>query len=147
MLVDCPKDTWCAEASRVGVLLAAKVDLLAANATIIVRRLSRQAAVGMLDCDLNQQVDLSDILPDKTNCIIVQDMLTSAEATLHPRAQAILVDASSLASVIKGHERAILPVIACRRDQPCYEPAQIRPACDRLQADIAPYGDFAGYLV
>ena len=147
MLVDSPKDAWCAEADRVGVMLAARLDLHTANASIAVRQLIHHASVGMLVCNLNQLANLSHTLPAKTNCILIQELITSPSAPVHPRAQALLVEASSPTALANTRETSTLPIIAYRSDRSIGEPAQIRAACDRLQADLAPYGDFAGYLV
>jgi len=39
------------------------------------------------------------------------------------------------------------PIVAVRRQSGYHSIEEVRAACDVLQRDLAPYGDFAGYLV
>jgi hypothetical protein len=60
-----------------------------------------------------------------------------------PWAQVLMCDANAENGLQIGACR--LPILACRRASADIGAA--RAACDRLQYDLAPMGDFAGYLV
>lgn len=136
LCVDCPSDSLCDEASRVGVLVVALLnpddDLEAA-----LRRLARHAAVGMVV--LNQQEageGVADTLQQFAPNVVL--------------AQACNVDEASEKVEVRTITSAVtstVPVIAKRLLAESIDPANGRLACDRLQADLAPLGDFAGYLV
>lgn len=130
--------TQAVEASRVGVLMAVEIGTKASTA----RQASCHAAVGMLIFDPS---NAADALPKTTNCILVQNMLSDAHADLHERTQAVLVDASNVREFVDRHG-AKIPVVAYRCSQ-SLELAETRSQCDRLQAELAGIGDFAGYLV
>jgi hypothetical protein len=136
------------------VLLIAEVKGdLAAELT----RLSRWAAVGI--AVVAQGTDVSDaVRAAAPNLLFAQRAADFKSA--RPWAQLILADAASdpspsgrgqgegapdqLAMLAKNSP---LPILAQRRLPEPQSLNAARAACDRLQADLAPLGDFAGYLV
>lgn len=117
-----PSDALCQEASRIGVLLVVQAPSIP-DATAELQRLARHAAVALL-VHPPGQIDL-------------------AWQTAAPNvALAGLLDAEAIPT-LSASDR---PIIAFRAaDAVTVE--DLRAASDRLQADLASHGDFAGYIV
>lgn len=63
------------------------------------------------------------------------------------RADALMIEASQLAAGADVGALPDIPVVVRRAVESSDDVALLRAACDRLQRDLAPAGDFAGYLV
>lgn len=117
-----PSDAFCDEASRVGVLLVVQAPQ-DPDATAELQRLARHAAVALL-VHSPGQVD------------------PAWQAAAPNIALASLLDADAV------RNRPVLdqPSIAFRPANTATLEA-LRAASDQLQADLAPHGEFAGYIV
>ncbi len=117
-----PTDALCHEASRVGVLLVVQTPHNADAATEL-RRLARHAAVALLVH-----------APEHSD--------PAWQAAAPNIALAALLDANAA----QNGPALDQPSIACRPAEGVSLEA-LRAASDQLQADLAPRGDFAGYIV
>ena len=73
--------------------------------------------------------------------------LNSAPLSIQPWAQLLVRDADNPQQFATDVKESELPILARRRLSQSSPLIQARVACDQLQADLAPLGDFAGYLV
>lgn len=142
MCVRNPNDALCEAASRQGVLLLAK---LGGNELDEVVRLRRWPAVGLIAVAASTERDLSVL---GLNAQLVQQSPVGGPLVPAAWADAVMVEMSP-------HETELpdsladcpLPVVVHRPAGPLSSVADGRAACDRLQRDLAPCGQFAGYIV
>jgi hypothetical protein len=118
-------------------------------------RLSRFAAVAMAIVE-GQGVDGHALHRCAPNVLIAPLVRESVHGThsqsvqgveLPPWAQAIVCEVADPAEFGRRIQSLECPVIALRRLETSLSLPEARTACDRLQRDLAPHGDFAGYLV
>ena len=131
------------EASQWGALSVVPVS--AANADSQLRALSRfpAAAIALFGDTLPADLEPRNVAPNS----LIARMIGSDNLTpIDPRIDLLVADAQWLATRTLP---ATLdkPVIASRRLPSPVDLAQARAACDRLQRDLAPLGQFAGYIV
>jgi hypothetical protein len=142
---DNPPDRLCELASRLGVLLVARVAG-GADVGAELRRLARWPAVGIAILAAPPNDD--DPRRHARNLLFAQSV--SAGAALKPAAWAHLLfcevaDAADFARKVAGCR---LPIVALRPGGDWSSPVEARAACDRLQRDLAAEGlQMAGYLV
>ncbi len=141
VLISAPDDALCEAASRQGVLLLAE---LTAPDRREIRRLVRWPAVGAL------------VLPSETSSVpgglghnVILGQRFAFGATVHtaPWADVALCEVDSHAELPPGALDCDRPVLVIRPEEPAPSAAGARSACDRLQRDLAPRGQFAGYIV
>jgi hypothetical protein len=141
MVVDDPSDEVCAEASRRGVWVLAKLlsDVVSLQSEL--QRLSRHAAVFAIVAD--GKLPITDaIIRAVPNALFFQQWQPTER--VESWATALLVAQEDVAAAVASFEG---PVIA-RGDALDYESLEAaRRACDSLQRDLAPVADLAGYLV
>jgi hypothetical protein len=143
LFVTDPNDSFLQEASEKGVLLV--VELHTSQLTTELSRLSRWPAVSVvvLPGDVPAGKDLRLVA---RNTLLAQESNAAHESTeLAPWAHLLWWRIESRTQFADLPARN-LPIIAYR---PISKNATIelgRRACDRLQADLAPLGDFAGYF-
>lgn len=151
-IVAWPSDALCQLASRKGMLLVA--DMRAALAHVTrrhaverVRALAQWPAVIMAIFD-DESLPLIELSRSVRNLLISQYIpLGDFSTAVRNQAQVVFAEVGQpeeFAARFKNHDR---PVLAVRR---LNEPATMeaaRAACDALQRDLAPHGDFAGYVV
>ncbi len=140
MYVHQPGDALCQAASRVGVLIV--VDLEQASVSEI-RRLSRWPAVGMVCLPAGAQVDMALI---GHNLLMAERFANQTPVVPSSWADVALCEVSADGTLPPGIAESGLPVIAAHRAE-LLEAGELRSACDRLQRDLAPQGQFAGYIV
>lgn len=140
ILVDRPSDELCREAAREGVLI---VPRTAADQSEL-RRLSEWASVGIAR-DVAMTPDLRRSCPN----LILAGKVRSGDggddsaSSGHVR----FVDADRLAADDRRMREHVVPVIAVRRLEGIRTLREARAAVDGLQRDLAPIGDFAGYVI
>jgi hypothetical protein len=137
MFVVSPAEELCHEASRSGVMLIATVE--SKSAVEEVRRLSRHAAVALV-C-IRGEYDVKAIAEAAGN-LDVAKFIPAGEP--FENAPIAVVECRDGFPVHKTESPAL---IAYRRLADRLSLADARAACDQLQADLAPAGDFAGYVV
>lgn len=159
LYVDDPNDALCHEASRQGVLLIANLCDLPERerespdrAQAALRRLARWPATGIVL--LPNQVQLSATLRGETAHVIRGAVFDASSrppdwAQLLVVAAADVVKARTVAAgrAVMVRSRPLPPEHARSSDEPALAVARARQSCDSLQAELAPVGQFAGYLV
>jgi hypothetical protein len=143
LFVSNPSDEFLQEASKEGVLLA--VELQASQFTNELSRLGRWPAVAVVFLDTARPAG-KELRLAARNTLLAQN-LAAADTPVAPSAWAHLlwwqVDADKTPAAAPSHN---LPIIAYRPTSKNATIEERRRACDRLQADLAPLGDFAGYF-
>ncbi len=140
--------TVCAAAADLGVALC--LDLRDSDdfdySALADIHFSPSLFLALVDSKQCDEPKIRDLLP--SHCLIAQCL--STESTIEEFLDAWPV----LAFDLKPGERppawvskATRPVIAIRRGEDYTDLAEARAACDRLQAELAPEFDFAGYFV
>ncbi|HEX5105262.1 MAG TPA: hypothetical protein VFV87_15690 [Pirellulaceae bacterium] len=81
------------------------------------------------------------------NLILAQRLSRDATLTRQPWADVVLVTADDTDLVRQAVASIDAPIIAARYRRPPADIATARAACDALQRDLAPLGQFAGYVV
>ncbi|HEX4145502.1 MAG TPA: hypothetical protein VHY91_18495 [Pirellulales bacterium] len=142
--VENPPDRLCELASRLGVLLVARV---AADGDFAAElcRLSRWPAVGIVILTAPPSDD--DPPGHARNLLFAQ--FVSAQAALEPAAwaQLLFCEVADPADFVRKIAGCRLPIVAVRPADDSLSPAEARGACDRLQRDLAAKGlQMAGYV-
>jgi hypothetical protein len=140
------RDQWLAEASRGGTIAAVVVEARAAEFASLLRQLARFPAVSLVAArgSLPPDFRLTDHAP---NLLLAQVFGRGDPLTIAPWAQVAWAQAVDPLLLARVAELAEVPVVA---DRPLPSPLPIdtaRAACDVLQRDLAPSGQFAGYVV
>ncbi len=138
-----PDDALCEEASRCGVLLIADLRGFSESPESLTNTLSclaRWPAVGVAILPSDLLVFPRNDCPP--NLLLGQVVSTSKPCT--PASWADLLVCEEAATPIA---RGLLPILAYRPHPRLSSPAEARAACDRLQRDLAPGIDAAGYFV
>ena len=142
-----PSDEACREATRLGVPVSARVTGPAADALAELRRLSRYGAalIAIVESHAISPQNLRHAAP---NLLLAQPMPADSQPFLPaPWAQAIAADVDDPARFAARVGGLSLPIIARRRLASPLPIAVARLACDDLQRDLAPHGDYSGYVV
>ena len=81
------------------------------------------------------------------NLLLAQSIGPDQQRNMQPWADLAIVAAEDPGEFAQIAQRLTLPVIAQRRIHDPLPLAEARAACDALQRDLAPVGQFAGYIV
>ncbi|MCG8583252.1 MAG: hypothetical protein MI757_00890 [Pirellulales bacterium] len=142
-----PDDKLCREATQRGVLLVASIT---ADDEIELRKrisqLERFGAVGLVvvSCSKNFSCEGESV---GRNVVVCHEMCDNDPHAVPDWADAVLYrvgDPQQAASFAASCER---PTIAWRSIEGIQDVAEARAACDSLQRELAPHGDFAAYFV
>ncbi len=140
MLVDGVDDELGCRSSREGVFVVPRVDT-----SEPLNRYSRWASVGIVIVGTERlEHDLAKVIP---NVLLAQLLPANDPFTVATWADLVVGEVDSPAQFGERFAQGELPVIAMRRYDDNADVADCRAACDRLQRDLAPFGDFAGYMV
>jgi hypothetical protein len=133
-----------AEASQWGTLTVVQIEQHGEEAAHQLRELARYPGVAMaVVSSLPMNFKKSEVAP---NLLLAQEIKSSAAMHAEPWADLLVIPANELERS-RGAIDNSKPVIAFRRlDSPSSVP-DARAACDVLQRDLAPSGQFAGYVV
>ena len=135
------------EATECGAL--AVVGMLG-TPNVLIRKLHQlaahpAAAIAVVQGELPPDFLLSQVAP---NLLLAQFLFFPRElATVQPWAHVLLVNAVDPQFVQQVAAQEERPIIAVRPLIPPLPVAEARAACDALQRDLAPLGQFAGYVV
>ena len=129
-------------ASEEGTLVIA--ELSAENAAAELLRLSRHAAVAMAIAPKGGVLPAAALA---TNIVLAHRLKQGEVEPIPDYARLVLGEVTSEASFGQWAAGLARPVIAFRPLDEMYEILAARMECDRLQRDLAPYGQFAGYIV
>jgi hypothetical protein len=139
-------DEQLAEASQFGALTAVHIRGDAEQTAAALRRLAQQpaAALAVIDGQLPSEFEPAAIAP---NLLLAQRLHANVNLPVQSWAQAIWAntqDTRVLEFLVGAIDR---PIIAVRHLISPLPLDQARAACDVLQRDLAPIGQFAGYVV
>jgi hypothetical protein len=137
-------DNLLADAAAVGALAVQFVSNQTDAALLHGTMLGHQPAVGLV------AFDASHASPDPRhkygNAVLAQWLRQPPPWQLAPWAQAVIVEISDIDSLTAARQLQ-LPIIVYRPHADAQTAEQARAACDQLQREAAPLGDFAGYFV
>jgi len=148
LVVSLPDDDVCDFASRRGILLIADLGRRQSGLSEMIKELRRLArwpavVIAVLASDTELPADIQSIAP---NLLLAHYVPADEQLQMRPWAQLGFTDVQSPADFVNKAAASRAPVVAIRR-APADSLQQSRAACDALQMELAPYGDFAGYVV
>jgi hypothetical protein len=150
-LVVWPSSELCELASRLGLMLIA--DLRAATYTCndqsisdALRRIGTWPAVIMAIVDRSDFENIK-INQAARNLIVGQYVSAGDSFQIANQTQIVFAEVDELSEFAHRVKDCRRPIIAIRRLPQSVTMESARAACDALQADLAPHGDFAGYAV
>ena len=146
MLVDSPSDELCRRADSTGVLLIARLSESADNVAPRLRRLGCFASVGIVILE-DEAASVENIGKPRSGVLLAQQIHSGGPFDMRPWADVIVCDLSQVDANELDLSEVTCPVLMYRGDDSAVAPEEARAACDRLQRDLAPVGQFAGYLV
>jgi len=141
-----PDDQLCAFASRSGVLLVASLTWLGGDTEAALLRLSQWPAVGIALLASDAKLSMSTANRHR-NLLLAQFVEDDEILSIHPWAQLLFARVDGPADFASKFSQSQLPVVAVQAVPSSASFALLRSGCDMLQQALAPYGDFAGYLV
>jgi len=147
LLVDRYDRTFCDVADQIGVIVCLDLRTAGDSLRSILSQINSSTSVFLvlISSDQRRQKNLDNLWP--SNCIVAEFLSTTSPE-----------DYTDLGTVVafelRGEERppswiakAPRPVIVIRRGEDYADLTAARAACDRLQAELAPEFDLAGYFV
>jgi hypothetical protein len=140
LVVQNPPDSILDMASLSGVLLVVELD--SGDLLQDLRNLTRWPAVAIAILPTACDVD-DDMRAAAPNLLLAQRIDVTSANPLADWAQVAICDAME----VKLAESWAVPIVAERRLTGDYTLIEARRECDHLQRDLAPIGDFAGYVV
>jgi hypothetical protein len=144
----CPSanDDRLAEASQWGALAVVEISGTSDEIIAQLRQLALHpaAALAVIHGDLPRDFGQSARAP---NLLLAQPWNPRDNFTPQPWAHAIWADAFATKPLSDLSSSTTLPIIAVRPLPSSLPLDQARSACDQLQRDLAPIGQFAGYIV
>lgn len=137
----------CETASDSGVVLVPILRGEAARIARELRILSRWPAIALAIIDSDQSLDtgLKAVAPNVELVHFCRNGFS--EETIPSWASAVAGSVDDPVQFGARFSRSTVPVLAVRELDSKMNVSQRRADCDRLQRDLAPYGDFAGYIV
>lgn len=149
MLVEEPGDAICAAASRQGVLLIATISDVGCGELELqerLRRLGRWPAVAMVVLASAAPVTQG-VRQSVSNLLFAERISAGGDHAVAQWADLVLCEGSAAEVGATSTDREV-PVLAAGPAEVTFQNVmEARGACDKLQGALAPYGDFAGYLV
>jgi hypothetical protein len=150
-IVKWPSTALCKLASRYGMLIIADLRINGNHASFsavaqTARLVAQWPAVVMAIVDAGALPGLEPRGAIR-NLLIAQYISAADPLPLDLQAQIIFAEVGELGRFANRFENSNRPIIAVRPLPHTTKIESARAACDVLQADLAPYGDFAGYIV
>ncbi|HZZ28904.1 MAG TPA: hypothetical protein VFE46_12960 [Pirellulales bacterium] len=146
-----PDSALCDLASRLGVLLVADLRTAEtdANCSAVVETLHSLASWPAVIMAIVDAETIANIKGQGAirNLLFAQYFVTNEPFQLHPKAHVVFAEVSLPVDFAQRAKACNRPVIAVRRLPHPVKIELARSACDALQRDLAPFGDFAGYIV
>lgn len=145
IMIERPDDEQCEAASRAGVLIVAALRA-AGDRQDELQRVARHAAVGIAVLP-DMPGDPEGLRSLRPNLLLAQYVHSGENVVPASWAHLLIVGVDDPAAFARRTIGVRLPVIAFRRAGPQTDIATARRLCDHLQRDLAPFGQYAGYLV
>ena len=146
MMIDDASDALVTEATKLGVLLACRAGGSAADVLGALRWMSRYPSVGIAVLTGVTASELKDV-PKVGNLLRANFVTAEQPLTAYPWTDVVIGEVDGPADFSLKMRSCAVPVIAARLQSNISSAADVRGECDRLQSDLAPHGDFAGYVV
>jgi hypothetical protein len=141
MIARGPDDALCEEASRVGVLIVAELDVIDVGE---LRRLSRWPAVAIVAGLSASPIDPNALVH---NLILAQQCAGRPSQACAGWAKIAFCEVEQPDAIARWISNCPLAAVAVRRAGPLSSVAAGRAECDRLQRDLAGHCEPAGYIV
>jgi hypothetical protein len=134
------------EASQWGAIAAVGIGGRSEEIADHLRQLALHpaAALAIVNGDLPRDFKPPSVAP---NILLAQRHKATDPLAVRPWANLLWAEVSEAEALSKLMPMAALPVVAVRRLASPLPIDQARAACDQLQRDLAPIGQFAGYIV
>jgi hypothetical protein len=145
LVVANPDDELCESASRNGLVVMADLNKTSSIGKEICR-LAKWPAVAVAIVDGDAML-LAESREAARNLVLAQAVASRESMRLADWAQVAVVEVAALSAFAQKIVGCNLPIVAYRPELSPVTIETARAACDRLQRDLAPYGDFAGYIV
>ena len=148
LVVANPSPQLCQFASRRGILLVCDLRATAAkdgaSGIKLIQQLVQSPAVAIAILPNDQSVPPN--RNDFRNLLLAQFISATDSTVIAPWADLLFVEVGDPGRFAQQIATGNLPIIAVRRATDSSSPERSRGACDQLQSDLAPFGDFAGYI-
>jgi hypothetical protein len=141
-----PSDALCEASSRQGVFLVPVISGSPEEIRREVRRIARWPSVGLAIIDAGG-LDTNELLRSALNVVLAQCSSTGERVELEGWANAVVGYVEDPETFARQFAECRLPVLGGRRNDEATTLADARRECDRLQRELAPFGDFAGYII
>jgi hypothetical protein len=141
-----PTEEQLAEASRDGALTVVDLSGLSQVTEAELRSIARFPAVAMAVLGSEALMDES-VVSAAPNLLLAQAVSGDTASEVQPGAKVLWASADDPSALARLAAQTLLPVVAVRRLAMPVPLEQARGACDVLQRDLAPLGQFAGYVV
>jgi hypothetical protein len=145
LILQNPGDEVCEFASRRGILMVAELQVTDDLVLHSLHRLARWPAVGIAMI-MGHDAISANRFGNISTLLLAQFITAEQQLTHAPWADLLFVEASESADFHDKTAGLGLPVVAVRRRSAADHIEQARVECDILQSDLAPFGDFAGYV-
>lgn len=142
-----PSEDWLEKASRAGVFVVAEIGNPCVYANEILR-MARFAAVGVVVADKMTSFSNDEIRSIPSNLVLACKW-SSDDETIPIWAGAVVVDDLAPKQAQMRMKDLSIPKLVIAKHKPTSDVgiSELRARCDQLQAELAPMGQFAGYLV
>jgi hypothetical protein len=127
-------------------LLIARLSRSSDDVGAELRRLGRFTSIGIVILD-GEAAHVENIGNPRSGLLLAQQIRSGGSFDMRPWADVIVCDLSQVDAEKFDLNEVTCPVLMYRGDDSPASSVQARAACDRLQRDLAPVGQFAGYLV
>lgn len=141
-----PNDALCEASSRQGVFLVPVISGSPEEVLLEVRRIARWPSVGLAIIDASG-LDKDQMLRSALNVVLAQCFSGGDRVEPEGWASAVAGYVNEPQSFDRQFTECHLPVLGIRRNDATATLADARRECDRLQRDLAPFGDFSGYII
>lgn len=145
LLLNDPTEAVCSEADRLGVGLLANLTAIREEWIEVSRRLDWHDSVLLTVVTPEQAA--SDYRPERSFVAVIARMSDEQAKVLGCRPDAVVFEVPLGETPPLWAIECGLPVLAIRPGVGCDDAAEARAASDRLQAELAPEFDLAGYFV
>ena len=143
ILVDSPSDELCRQADTAGVLLIARLAGRSDDAAARLRRLGCFSSVAVVILD-DEAARGENIGKPRSGILLAQQIRSGDSPDLPPWADVVVCDLSHDDANEFDLSQVTFPVLMYRGADSPTPPQPARSACDQLQRDLAPLGQFAG---
>jgi len=134
--------------SRGGVAVMAEIDVDRDDYLDVAQCCARAASVLVIVVDCaNDDPRGGAVRQVARNCLLAQRWTPESSSSPAPWADLVIGSVDDPARFAARYSAVGVPVLAERRIEGPHELHHARALCDQLQRDLAPWGDYSGYLI